>query len=918
MPRDLHLYPDRQRGSLVQSLRSVAEVTKLTGFQNDTLRLMVHGGITTPDPAVVSVTSYVEKPWSFDSIRASISLIDATTKSTDVAPERGKFKLAVEDEQTDWIDWPTPAGTALTAGEIAAFRTAVLAALNALTTVSGDLEAADASGAPVHTLSFAWTDADKTTPIEVSGLRLIPPVEDEVGVVQASPYVQYVKLTQLPIVITDAFEFPAPAVVAVTEERAGGAGVNAVQLVTIPEDGAFDLEWNGSNRTAVLSCASLTAATLASALNALPIAGLTDTAPAFEVSARGTRAFAVQFIGVLAESTQALLSATMRQAASSLVAVSEMLLTSKRFERALAGGNEKTFRFELVIGTAENTFQADFVMTNDATGPGTVQSAEEQLAVVNLTNTVYVPADTLSSFATVGMGKSFTPPGAIGANTHQSVTHNLGTQDISVLVVYADPASPYSGKKRTLKEGEFSWRAVTDNTAEVWFPFPISATEEDDTYFGKFKVFVQQLDATLQLLGGIVVTGDQVMIGSDTLTTVLTTINNALGIYGSNVQIPAGNITGLLTGDQIDVASVIAKLAALFPDNETVRAAFTSLLTTSILNNPAFLTDLTRAILNTLANTADLNSLFIAQILEALSSIQSGGLVNGITQIPAFELTVPVPTAIDGPKKRVPQVVTEKTTTTTGTTSVERTLSRTEDVEVATTLYIYGALSRAKTTLSDGGTKSNVLLEVEDGTEGTYYTVSGANVSAAAVEGRPAIKFADGDIITVLDGHWCKMVLIGGVYYPAELERVLFNLTQNSKMFTAGSGWNIQNTAGFVLSSASGTTTGRITLVVETGVYTPSGAAPHLASIDWTARASIDLPLTNAPLTLPYSVKMTRPDGGTYTGKVKLGATETTFTPDTADIAVRARVTKFDLLDASDAYGAIGIKNTGTASLVQL
>lgn len=915
--RELHLYPEPQRGALVDSLTNSVKVETLTGFQNDTVKLCVHGGIRKRPPASLSTAPYIETAWSFDAMRASISVIDPVTKSTDVAPESGKFKLTVGDEQTDWLDWPEPAGDALTAAEITTFKAAVLTALNALTTVNNHLVAADPANAPVHTLSFAWDDTDTTTPIEVTGLRMIPPVDDEVGAVQSSPYVQYVKLTQLPIVIVDGFEFPDAPVAVIASERTGGAGVNAVQLLTIPDDGAFDLTGPGA-RTAVLSCAGLSAAILASALNATVLNGATN--PSFAVTPRGTKTFAIEFIGPLAAASQADLGVTMRQAASSIVAEDVLPLTSKRFERALSGALTGTFRFELVIGGAENSFQADFVMTNDATGPGTVESAEEQLAVITKTETVYVPEDTLSPFVSLSAGFSYVPLDGLAEGTHQSIPHNLGTQDIDIVVIYADPASPFNGKKRKLKPGEYDFEAVTDDTAELWFAFELSDDEDADTYFGLFKVYVMALDATLQLLGGISITGDQVTIDGVSLTEVIALINAALGMIAGTVQVPAANIVNLIEGDQIDVSSLITQIDTGYDNSATVRNTFTKILRTAILNDPAFLTELMTAGLNLINNNADLRALFLSLMIEALSSVQASGIVNGIVNIPPFELTVPVPTTIDGPPKLVPQVVSEETTTTEGSVVTTRTLTHTEMVAVPSTIYLYGKMSRAKTSLSDGGTKSNVVLQPEDGVAGTYYTVSGANVKAAPVDGRPRADFADGDIITFADDHWYAVVSIGGVYYPAECERVFFTVAQDAKQFTAGSGWNIQFAPGFFIASDVGTTAGRVTLAVDTGVFSPSAASPHLTSITWTAAVgSIDLKLTNAPITVPGTVKVTRTADATFTGKIKLGNTEVTFTPTTADMAIRFRMTKFDLADADSAIGMFsGACKGATASLYTL
>lgn len=686
--RDLHLYPDRQRGVLAESLTSAAAVTRITGFQNDTLKLHVHGGMKKRPPESLSTAPFVEEAWSFNALRASISVI-TSAGSVDVAPERGTFKLRVEDQTTTALTWPQPADTAvgLTATEIATFKAAVLAALKALSNIAdNDITAADPLNAPVHTLYFAWTDPDDVRAIEIIEPLLQPPVEGEVGAVQSSPYVQFVKFVQLPIVITDDFEFPTAPVAAIGSpaERSGGAGVNEVQRLTIPEDGAFDLTWNGA-RTAVLSCAGLTAATIASALNAIVADGTSN--PSFAVIERSARVFAIEFIGPLAAADQPLLVATMRQTASSLVAVAELPLTSRRFERALNGAKEVTLRFELVIDSAENTFQADFVMSNDATGPGTVQSAEEQLAVVTVTDTVYVPEDTLTPFITASAGFSFVPIAALAQGTHLNLTHNRGTDDINVVVLYADPASPYSGKHRRLKEGEFEWTAVSDNAAEVWFAFALSADTGSDFYFGKFKVYVYALDATLELVGGIELTGEQVTVEGQDLTDVIAALWAAIGMLQGNLNVPAGNIDGQISSTQIDINSFIDAINNAIAGDANTLATWNSMILNAI-TNPTLLEQLVAFF----KGSETFLDMIRELLLAALASERAGGASVTISGIPSFTLVYPPSSTIRGPlvKTIVPAEIED-----TSTDGIKVTYTGTKETQTMRVVTDYAPLSPA-------------------------------------------------------------------------------------------------------------------------------------------------------------------------------------------------------------------------------
>ena len=901
--RQINLLTYRLGNAFVDGLNATGTLARFLDLvQGDTIDLrFVH---VDKDASSSPENLYRITPWpSGLSVRMSAMLIDA-------APDSGSFKLRLtyDDNSTDEttaIAWNSTAAT---------FKTAVVNAIKAISGFPADgVELTDPADTPGNFVYLTFSDASGVVSLEVFENGLAPVTLGKCIEMREAPLRQILlKLTLAPFKLASFATGTTPVQPIVAESTEGGAGANEIQTITFDPGtgGGLRLIWNGA-KTELLAIPGATVAQVQDALNAIVPDGASN--PSFRVAILRENVLAVEFIGPLAGAAQAALGAEIIASPSTTELAGTIPLTGPMFERLLNGAARAECTIETVITSTEGegTILLPCWIYNDGTDADVEADLEAAGAVVERDRTVTVTVGEAVAVATVSAGQAF-EMAELAVSDSYEFEHDLDSKHVFVRISHRDSDDPE--KWSDLKAAYYDWESTSANFTTVTFAAPLVTTPSSSFYFReKFKVFIYSPDSIIQLLKHT-----HTIAEVDGLQAALDALSAALGMLNGSLRVDVANLIGKLTSNQIDLRSFLTDMFALIKSDTTLASLFSAQLQTTILGDTSFLTALTTGILNALTSTDELNSLFIQKILEAMSSIQATGAVNGITQIPAFELTVPVPTAMDGPKKRVPQVVTEETTTTTGGNTVKRTFTHTEDVEVASTIYLYGALSRAKTSLTDGGTKSAVVLEPGDGTEGTYYTVSGANVSAAAVEGRPAIKFANADIITVMDGHWCKMVSIDGVYYPAELERALFTLPQNAKMFVAGSGWNIQCFAGFVLSSESGTTTGKITLVIETGVYTPSGAAPHLASIAWTERASIDLPLSNAPLTLPYSVQMTRPDGSTYTGKVKLGATETTFTPSTADIAVRSRITKFDLLDVAEPYGAIGIKNTGTASLVTI
>jgi len=689
--RELHLYPDRQRGVLVDSLTSAAALTRILGFQNDTLKLFVHGGLTKRPPESLSTAPYIEQPWSFNALRASISAITATG-SVDVAPERGTFKLRVEDQTTGAIEWPEPADPAagLTAAEIATFKAAVLAALQGLSNVeANDIEAADPLGAPVHTLYFAWTDPTDEREIEIIDAHLQPPVEAEVGVVQASPFVQFVKLVQLPIVFADEFEFPNAPVATIASERAGGAGVNEVQRLTIPEDGAFDLTWEGA-RTAVLSCAGLTAATIASALNAIVTSGASN--PSFAVLERSPRVFAVEFIGPLANADQALLVATMRQTASSLVAVAPLPLTSRRFERALNGAQEVKLRFELVIDSEENTFQVDFLIQNDATGPGTAQSIEEQNAVLVRTETIYIDESGLEPIATVAAGVSASAPSAVAAGVALSVPHGKNTWDPDVRVfrrlvdhvAFAlDPSDVDAATEGSvpLGPGEFGSEATTVNDVEITFATALVDDPASEWDYRLIKLYIYSPNSTVELLAHPHPISD--ITG---LQALLDALAAAIGMFGANLKIPASSIDGKVAATQIDIDSFIDAINTAISNNATTAETWYNMIR-GALETPGTI----ERLVELLGLSPAMTDLIRRLLLAALASLQATGASITINGIPSVTLVYPPSHTIEGPtvKTTVPAAI-EKTEG-----GVKTTYTGTQEIETNRSLIDYAPLSPA-------------------------------------------------------------------------------------------------------------------------------------------------------------------------------------------------------------------------------
>jgi hypothetical protein len=162
-------------------------------------------------------------------------------------------------------------------------------------------------------------------------------------------------------------------------------------------------------------------------------------------------------------------------------------------------------------------------------------------------------------------------------------------------------------------------------------------------------------------------------------------------------------------------------------------------------------------------------------------------------------------------------------------------------------------------------------------------------------------------------------------FFPADMERDLFEVPINSKMLVAGSTLSITFDVEFQL--LQGNTRAQYFVMMELGTYpedtSPSTVATNLQSVSWntaTPMLAQQVILTNVGVTHSFGVSVSlAADGTTFTAKTNLygiwygGATA----PSSGNFAIRARLVQFDTEDGvTNAKGTVYCAVTnGTASI---
>lgn len=893
--RTIHLYLDREKNAFVQGLNAPNVDTPLSITQNDTLELVLHNVVrTTTRPAIVPFT---ERALDFTGIRASIGKIDA-------APTGGSFKIRVDGQTTAALDWPDDLSTQTL---IDAWKADVLAAVEGLASVgAGQVELLDDATTPAHFFFFRWTNTANTDEIEIVENKLSPwthpqviPSNDATG-----GLTQLVKFVQYPARISDEFARPTSPLVTIAETRAGDTGTNAEQTIDVPTlaTGSFSLTWDGA-ATKTMSVSSVTAASLAAALNAIVADGTTN--PSFRVEERtGTadsRRFAIEFIGPLASAAQSMLTVSMHDQESLPWATGVLDLAGNvPIERYLSGAESVELSLELVITDAngEETFIRDLTVVNDMTGPSTIASAEAAGAVVTITREVNVDAGLGTPFAEFAQGITFTLPTSAATNQF-TFTHALDDWNPRVYGFYKASISPEEWI--AIPDDQFEARSTSANVTKITLPFDVDITTSSaETYATRYKFTFAGNEQQITLYthqhdwDNILET----VPGGQTLADKLAAIDASLAGLGGGISIQGGNLAdGTVSPSKLDITALAI---ALFENtrflqllrecgkDETFITNFIGKLTSSstltdlratlfetLLVDASTNTTLQEALLDVLKNTSGFQTFLYEQIVSALGAG---------AQPPGFVLTMP----------DVDILLPAPTSATLG----------------GVTTRFFRGLPIAYQSTTNGGSVSSVPTSP---TAGYRYTLTAAAV-APETDARPAQRFASGDVIIYNGEFFQKSTNVTGTaYYPSEFEMVVFEAFMDDARMAASTVLTLAATVQTQLqSSNSDRLRARWKLIIEVGTPTAESGELNLNSFTWQTGVSHTIQLGSELAITPITLTATRPASGNLTWSLKINGTSTAFTLGTAvttgNFAVRARLTQFDPQNATAPRGAVKLK----------
>ncbi len=906
---------------LVAGTNATTPATITPFVKGDTLRIAARQVVDNPESfgdVLVAV------PWDVVNMRASVGLIDAP-------PESGTFKLTVEDQETEAIIWPASFAEP---DAVAKFKKKVLDALKALINVDDDaIVSSDPPGSPPHFIYLTWTDAEDDRPITVSFCGLAPLILPDVELQVPLPaYQQCIKLVQAPIAETTDFQLVEATQPTVIEDRAGAAGtpgVNAVQRLTVASGstGSIVLTWSGA-QTRLMTTPGLTAAQIATALNAVVPNG--EIAPSFRVTdvpgAGGT--FAVEFIGPLASAVQPLLAAHLYSSIPPTVAIATLPLTSPRFTRALNGALSVPVRFEFVridnLGY-EATVIREVTLHADMTGPGTEQDLDDAGAVVIKEKTVYVDNEALTPIASIAPGGTFQPPSAVAAGVAINVEHSLNTRTPFVKIFYQDSLSPVRWRELT-PNGDYGCEAVDENHVEITFPAEITDTPNDPTYRLRYKIFISSPDAVLTVYGNLYSTWDKVLDSlpdGQNVRAKFAELEARIGQLAGGVKIGPNSldldaliraVLAALTTDLILQALFVDLIKTIITNREIINSILTTIQTDSTLFQTFI--DL---LIKTFAETRNIQSLVQAlfkntTFLEEFRSLvteafQRGGVLpEGLIVIAFadFEFIAPPPHQYAGPSspvisgsKEVTITAGEKTTvvdsvtTTSGGQATKQTVPIVENVpgkRLAFELLPCELIAPTADATIAGTVK---LGDITDG----HTRTANAAVSVRTIGARRGADFPSGTILARKNGIIFPVRLDTGNAWPVEMEANFFSGQLDDGMLYPDSRFALN----FVLQTQlAGNAQGRIDFRFVTGMFSHEGAETRdINAITWTAQLTRALPLTEATTLRSVAIGITRQTS------VKIG----TFTAATNDLLTCNGHGL--LLDAKVRFASIGVLPAG-------
>ncbi len=380
--------------------------------QGDQLNIVLKGMQMTPTGGFNFV------PISFKTIKLGIGKIDA-------APLQGTYALQIGSETPVQGTNTTPA---LLYNSSKSFVQTALNALPAVSAAGGLTVVKD--GAP-NILWIIWNDPAVNTSIHVVHNELFPTCFTRSIPWTINGQTAFiVKLFQAPVAFTDKFALPTSPAVTVAEALTGNDLRNEIQKIEVPAtaQGDFTMTWNGLGST-VIPVASVTAVTIAAALNNLFSDGITR----FQVIQPAKNYYYVTFTGPLGNAFQPLIQITMVSQPPLITPSSVLNLNVPGIEIALDGQPSVPMMFELEIndGTQGTPIQV----------PVTIKAAmidSEMALVVSpnwLVNQGYVSPPNNSDQATVAGLIGYQEQVGDTVNTSWNISHMLGSQDVFVEVI---------------------------------------------------------------------------------------------------------------------------------------------------------------------------------------------------------------------------------------------------------------------------------------------------------------------------------------------------------------------------------------------------------------------------------------------------------------------------------------------------
>ena len=865
--RQIDLYLDRPSGKFVQGINAANPIASLSVTQNETLDIRIHNAVR--NTAVPAITPFVERPLEFTAIRASIGNIDH-------APRSGSFKLRVSGQTTTQIDWTSPT----TPAEITAFKLGVLNALKALSNIANDeIVAVDPSDSPAHILYFQWTNA-RTDEIEVVEVKLLPWIAPLVTPGQtAAGYTQSVKLSQAPFVIATAFERDDAPLPTIVETRPGAVGTNAEQTLIIPAAamGSLSLSWDGAT-TKTMSAGTVTAASIAAALNAIVANGA--TAPSFRVEerpARDARRFAIEFIGALAGAAQSLLTVAAHDQEPLLYARGLVNLDGNLgIEQSLNGEASVTLKFELVINDADGPakFIVPIELVNDMTNEETLATLEEIGAVLIVTREVFVDLGTAEAFADVAAGVSYSLPTTAVSSTFV-IPRSFSDKHPDVSAVYRTSAPGDAEEWIDLDDNLYIATHTSETSTTVQLLNDDNSARnvdivdpESEDYATRFKFFFAARDTRVMMFTHKHTWDDvlDTLPAGQSLRAKLAALEAALGQLGGSLKIPPTSL---------DLTALVAALVALIRSDATMRGLFTDLLTTLITDAAiirAIATELSKydefietlkkafendellsVLFEQLTKNLAFESFVRALVLETLQG-GAGTLPPGtvLFVVPSFEFAFPPPQEIPAPSKRTEvfadvQVTTAEGTATSGATTVTTSKASQAQFSEQSTVR-YDLLSPALFEAEVGGDVTGLLSPTALAKKWT----ATAAVNARTATTRRGRDWKTGTILTRQNGHWYDVRVDGTTLWPREMETELLRLDVTADMLFVGSRFAIE----WLLQAAlEGNAIGTIDMIVEVGATAENGS---IAIPTWAQVFAQRIPLTPTLALHQFSLALTR------------------------------------------------------------